>query len=122
MRIVLCGSKKFKQEIIYLGEELKKKGHEVIIPKEFIQEMDKAESSYLHFQEIINNKTRALIIVNSGRGDNNYNNYIGANTLAEIAFGFYYDKKIYLTGDIYEPYREELTAWGVVPWKGEYIC
>lgn len=121
MRIVLCGSKKFKQEIIYLGEELKKKGHEVIIPKEFIQEMDKAESSYLHFQEIINNKTRTLIIVNSGRGDNNYKNYIGANTLAEIAFGFYYDKKIYLTGDIYEPYREELTAWGVVPWKGEYI-
>lgn len=116
MRIVLCGSKKFKQEIIYLGEELKKKGHEVIIPKEFIQDMNKAESSYLHFQEIINNKTRALIIVNSGN-----NNYIGANTLAEIAFGFYYDKKIYLTGDIYEPYREELTAWGVVPWKGEYI-
>ena len=45
-------------------------------------------------------------------------NYIGPNSFAEIAFGFYFNKKVYLLNDIYEPYKDELIAWGVIPLNG----
>lgn len=46
-------------------------------------------------------------------------NYIGANTFAEIAIAFYFGKKVFLLNDIYEPYSDELIAWGAIPLKGE---
>lgn len=58
-----------------------------------------------------------LLIVNESK--NGFENYIGANGFAEIAFGFYFQKKVYLLNDIYEPYREELEGWGIIPLKGE---
>lgn len=40
-RIVLCGSRRFKDTILKLGKELENKGYEVIVPKEFLVKMDK---------------------------------------------------------------------------------
>lgn len=118
-RIVLSGSMKFREEIIDIAEKVKQiTNAQVIIPKECIQiDMPKKEASKLHFDEIINNNTDAILVINCNKGD--LNNYIGANTFAEIAFGFYFNKKIYLLNDIYEPYKEELSAWGVIPLKGD---
>lgn len=118
-RIVLSGSMKFREEIIDIAEKVKQiTNAQVIIPKECIQiDMPKKEASKLHFDEIINNNTDAILVVNCNKGD--LNNYIGANTFAEIAFGFYFNKKIYLFNDIYEPYKEELNAWGAIPLKGD---
>ena len=31
---------------------------------------------------------------------------------------FYFNKKIYVLNDIYEPYRDELEGWNVVALKG----
>lgn len=117
MKIVLCGSKKFKSKFFELEKELKNKGFEVIIPKEFIVDIPKKEASILHFKQIDKADVDALLIVNEDK--NEISNYIGANGFAELAFGFYKGKKIYLLKDIYEPYKEELIAWEVIPLKGD---
>ena len=31
---------------------------------------------------------------------------------------FYFNKRIYLLNDIYEPYRDELEGWNVIALKG----
>lgn len=116
MRIVLCGSQTFIPNFFELKDILSKKGNEIIIPREFIDDISKKEASLLHFKEIENKITDALLIVNETK--NGIDNYIGANTFAELALGFYKGKKIYLLNDIYEPFREELSAWEVVCLKG----
>lgn len=92
-------------------------GYEVVVPKEFIVDMPKKEASLLHFDEINKDNVDALLIVNETK--NGQENYIGANGFAELAFGFYKQRKIYLLNDIYLPYEEELVAWEVIPLKGD---
>ncbi len=115
-RIVLCGSRTFKDYIINIGRNLEKEGFEVVIPKEFFTPMPKREHSMLHFSEIQNEKTDYVLIINEEK--NGKKNYIGANSFAEIAMGFYFGKKVFLKNDIYEPYADELVGWGVIPLKG----
>ena len=116
-RIVLCGSKRFKDEVLRIGKELEEKGYEAIVPKEFLVEMNKRDHAMLHFNEIANEKTDAVLIINENKGEEE--NYIGPNSFAEVAMGFYYGKKVYLKNDIYIPYKDELIGWGVIPLKGE---
>ena len=92
-------------------------GHQVVVPREFMVEMEKRDASLLHFSEIQKDDVDCLLIVNESK--NGFENYIGANGFAEIAFGFYFQKKVYLLNDIYEPYREELEGWGIIPLKGD---
>ncbi len=115
-KIVLCGSKKFIPKFLELDKELQEMGYKVVIPKEFIVEMAKKDASLLHFDEINKDDVDALLIVNETNKEQN--NYIGANGFAELAFGFYKGRKIFLLNDIYEPYEEELVAWEVIPLKG----
>lgn len=115
-KIVLCGSKKFIPKFLELDKELKEMGYNVVVPREFIVEMAKKDASLLHFDEINKDDVDALLIVNETNKDQN--NYIGANGFAELAFGFYKGRKIFLLNDIYEPYEEELVAWEVIPLKG----
>ena len=115
-RIVLCGSMKLKEKIFEVEEYLKNKGYEVVTPKEFRLEMTKGDATKLHFDEITNEKTDIVLAVNVTK--NGIENYIGPNTFAEIAMAFYFNKKIYLLNDIYEPYRDELEGWNVISLKG----
>lgn len=114
-KIVLCGSKKFIPKFFELEKKLKK-NYKIIVPREFIEDIPKKEASLLHFSEIDKDDVDALLIVNESK--NNLENYIGANGFAELAFGFYKRKKIFLLNDIYEPFEEELIAWEVIPLKG----
>jgi len=116
-KIVLCGSKKFIPKFFELEEILKNKGYEVVVPREFIVDMPKKEASLLHFSEIEKDNVDALLIVNESK--NGIDNYIGANGFAELAYGFYKGKKIFLLNDVYEPYEEEIVAWNVIPLKGK---
>jgi len=116
MKIVLCGSKKFISKFFELQKELEERQFEVVVPREFIEDIPKKEASLLHFKEIDKEDVDALLIVNEDK--NEIKNYIGANGFAELAFGFYKGKTIYLLNDIYEPYSEELLAWEVIPLKG----
>lgn len=116
-KIILCGSKKFIPKFFELEEILKTNGANVVVPREFIVDMEKKDASLLHFSEIDKDDVDALLIVNESKND--LKNYIGANGFAELAFGFYKGKKIFLLNDIYEPYSEELVAWEVIPLKGD---
>ena len=114
--IVLCGSMKVKDKILEVKEELENKGYNVLIPKECMEGLPKVLASRKHLERVIDPKNSYILVVNSiNRG---IENYIGPNSLAEIAFGFYYNKNVYLLNDYYEPYLDELVGWNVIPLKG----
>ena len=115
--IVLCGSMKVKDKIIAVSELLTEKGFNVLLPIECMQGLDKIIASRAHMDRVVDPKNKRILIVNETK--NGIENYIGANSFAEIAFGFYFKKKVYLLNDIYEPYKDELLGWGVIPLKGD---
>lgn len=117
MVVVLCGSMKFKKDIIDIGSKLQAKGITVKLPIECINGEPKKIASRAHFNRIIEEDTDIILVVNKDKGE--VKNYIGPNTFAEIAFAYFYNKKIYLLNDIYPPYKDELEGWNVVSLKGD---
>ena len=115
--IVLCGSMKVKDKIVDLSQELEKMGYNVLLPVECMQGLDKVIASRAHFDRIADPKNDTVLIVNATK--NGIENYIGPNSFAEIAFGFYFKKNVYLLNDIYEPYKDEIIGWNVTPLKGD---
>jgi len=113
--IILCGSMKVKDKIFEVKETLGEMGFEVLLPEECLKGLAKKEASRAHFNRIITNDA-SILVVNEEK--NNIKNYIGPNSLCEIAFAFYHNKKIFLLNDIYEPYRDELEGWGAIPLEG----
>ena len=114
--VVLCGSMRFKNEIVKISERLKGLGFNVLLPEECMRGEDKLIASRAHFDRIVNPNNGVMLIVNATK--NGIPNYIGPNTFAEIAFGFYYNKKVFLLNDIYHPYDDELLGWKVNCLKG----
>lgn len=114
--IVLCGSMKVKNKIIEISKKLEEKGYNVLLPIECMNGEEKSIASRTHFDRIINPKNKILLIINETK--NGIKNYIGPNSLAEISCGFYFNKKIYILNDIYEPYEDELIGWGVTALNG----
>ena len=115
--IVLCGSMKVKDKIVELGKTLENNGYNVLLPIECMQGLDKIIASRAHMDRIIDPNNEIILIVNETK--NGIENYIGPNSFAEIAFGFYFKKRVYLLNDIYEPFKDELLGWGVTPLKGD---
>ena len=109
--IVLCGSMKVKDEIMRVYDTLMNMGYNVLLPLECIQNVEKSIASRAHFDRICDKANNIVLVVNTTK--NGIENYIGPNSLAEIAFAFYFNKEIYLLNDIYEPYKDELKAWKV---------
>ena len=115
--IVLCGSMKVKEKIIEKAKELEGMGYNVLLPVECMEGLDKIIASRAHLDRVVDPNNEIILVINEPK--NGIENYIGANSFAEIAFGFYYKKRVYLLNDIYEPYKDELVGWGVVPLKGD---
>jgi len=116
VNIVICGSLKFKEDIIKIGDKLESMGINAKLPIECINSEPKEVASRAHFNRIIDKTTDAILVVNKDKGE--IKNYIGPNTFAEIAFAYYYNKKVVLLNGIYEPYKDELEAWKVITLKG----
>lgn len=114
--IVLCGSMKVKDTIVEISNQLKGMGYNVLLPIECMQGVDKSIASRAHFDRISNPENEIILVVNTTK--NNIKNYVGPNSFAEIAFGFYFHKKVYLLNDIYDAYKDELISWNVIPLKG----
>ena len=114
--IVLCGSMKVLSKIYEVQMLLQEMGYNVLLPKECIEGLPKVIASRAHFDRIVDPQNEIILIVNEIK--NGIENYIGPNTFAEIAMAFYFNKKIYVLNDIYEPYRDELEGWNVVALKG----
>ena len=107
---------KVKDKILEIAETLEKDGYNVLIPRECFENLDKALASRIHFDKICDSNNEIVLVVNATK--NGIDNYIGPNSFAEIAFGFYFNKRVYLLNDIYEPYKDELEGWKVIPLKG----
>lgn len=118
--IVLSGSMKVKEEILKVGKELEKNGFCVLLPEECMKKQPKKIASRQHFNRIMDPENEILLVVNSNR--NGIDNYIGANSFAEIAFGFQFNKNVYLLNDIYEPFKDELIGWNIKVLKGDLSC
>ncbi len=116
-RVVLCGSMKVKDKIIEISKKLEEMDYEALLPVECMQGLDKIIASRAHMDRVADPQNDIILIVNACK--NGIENYIGANSFAEIAFGFYFKKKVYLLNDIYEPYKDELIGWDVIPLKGD---
>ena len=124
-KIVISGSMSFLNKIKNIANQLIDMGYTVVIPEEVdwnnipkskFGELKK-DLSMKYFSEIAAEDTYAVLIVNDAKLG--VANYIGASTFAEIAIAFYFNKKIFILNDIYVQYKDELSAWGVIPLNGK---
>ncbi|EKD32882.1 MAG: hypothetical protein ACD_76C00123G0002 [uncultured bacterium] len=142
MKITLCGSIAFIDELLGLKEQLEKLGHEIKMPpleivnedgktipvKEYYRVRKSADENALwvwnkkmelmkdHFNKII--WSDAVLVLNKEK--NNIPNYIGANTLMEMGLALYAGKKIFLLNPIPDmSYKEELFGMQPVVINGD---
>lgn len=120
--IVISGSMSFYEEMCKYKVQLEHMGFVCIIPEEdnFLEKLSEEEfckykrkASIEHFKQIAAEDTYAILVLNIAK--KGIENYIGANSFAEITIGFYNNKKLFLLNDFYQPYVDELKGWGVVP-------
>ena len=109
MKITICGSIKFFDDMVELQEKLEKLGHEVLMPVkapgvDYWAEDNTSRVKAKKTLELINEhfhkieKSDAILVVNVTKGDTK--NYIGANTFLELGFAHYLGKRIYLLNPI----------------------
>jgi len=112
MKITLCGSTAFFEEIKKIKQQLTRMGHEVYLTPwanltfEEVMKRRSDRNKYFndykptliraHFDKIL--KSDAILVVNLEK--NKIKNYIGGNTFAEIMFAYYYKKKIFFLNPI----------------------
>jgi hypothetical protein len=116
MKITLCGSINFAEEILRIRDKLADAGHEVFLPQSIldlgVKNMSDAEKlksdrvKYIsdikphytrnHFELI--KKSDAILVVNIDK--KGISNYIGGATFSEIMMAFHYNKKIFLLNPI----------------------
>jgi len=126
MKITICGSSMFKNEMVDYKQKLQALGHEVIVHPHYEafargeeQELRnrietehaalKKENNYIkwYYNAIV--ESDAILVLNFDK--KGITNYIGGNTLMEIAFAHVNNKKIFLLNDVPEiSYRDEIHA------------
>ena len=128
MKIAICSSMAFAKEMIEAKKSLVVLGHEVIIQHD-VEEY--AEGNRLdedkwrkididpfktYFNEI--KQSDAIIVINKTK--NNIENYIGGNTLIEMAFAHILDKKIFLLNPVPQlSYTDEIETFKPVILNGD---
>jgi hypothetical protein len=114
--------------MLYLQEQLHHYGIESIVPEDerhlsglSLSARDyakmKRRMSERYFRIIRRRNVYGILVANyekRGRA-----NYIGPNTLAEIAIAVSARKKIYLAQDVYQELQDELIAWEVTSLRGD---
>jgi len=132
MKIAFCSSMAFAKEMIEAKKQLENLGHSITLPHntekyasgEWGQEA-KSESVankkkydlIKNYFEVIKNSD-AILIINYKK--NNIPNYIGGNSLIEIAFAHVLGKKIFLLNPIPEiSYSDEIKAMSPVILNGK---
>jgi predicted RNA-binding protein with PUA domain len=131
MKIAVCGSMTFSKKMLDVERELLGLKHAVILPKftkeySILETADKihaesAENKIEHdlikdyFYEIKNSD--AILVINEDKKD--IKNYIGGNSLIEIAFAHILGKKIFLMNPIPQMnYIDEIVAMKPVVLNG----
>ena len=128
MKIAICSSMAFAKEMIKTKEDLEALGHEIVIQDDVDQHASgeiqgedkwrkiKIDPFKTYFEEI--KKSDAIIVLNIDK--NGIKNYIGGNTLIEMAFAYILDKKIFLLNPVPEmSYTDEIEAFKPVIINGD---
>lgn len=128
MKITICGSMTFAKDMLDVKQKLEQQGHNVTVPAntelhangtfdiENKWEKVKLDVIRAYFEEI--KHTDAILVINNDK--NNIKNYIGGNSLIEIAFAHVLDKKIYLLNPVPNiSYSDEIEAMSPVILNGE---
>ena len=132
MKIAICGSMAFSPEMIEIGENLKKKGYDVMLP-EFTKKYSTMDSREGMHSEAAENKIKydlirqyyneivasdAVLVLNKTR--KGIENYVGGNSFLEMAFAHIHRKKIYLMNPVPEMgYSDEMKAMTPVILNGD---
>lgn len=121
MRIVICGSMKFAKDMVEIKKKLEKHGHVATLPSnieryvktpdaETKREKTELDVFRLYFEKI--KAADAILVVNKDK--NNTKNYIGGNSLIEMAFAHVLNKKIFLLNPVPQmSYSDEI--WAMKP-------
>lgn len=125
MKITICGSLQFIKEMNNVKSLLEKRGHTILLPlsaetnqskdywnklkssdiREFARQKGKRMKG--HFGKI--KSSDAILVLNYDK--NGKRNYIGANTLTEMAVAFEHGKKIFVLNPLPEDWHyEEMVA------------
>lgn len=113
MKLAICASAAFYEQVIEVSYELEEAGFEIALPKtaakikngemklsEIVSSWDNDSQGYRgkallirgHFKEI--EKSDAILVMNYEK--HGKKNYIGPNVLMEMSIAFYLDKPIYV--------------------------
>jgi len=126
MKITICGSVSFSKEMVEFKDRLGKIAHKAIVcpvmedlalgkNPELLKKIEenharvKKEGGFIkwYYNSIVNSD--AILVVNLDK--KGIKNYIGGNTLMEIAFAYVNNKKIFLLNPIPDiSYRDEILA------------
>lgn len=103
MKICVCSSLSFGDEVRAVAKKLKAMGHEVLLPNGIINRLVEREdfdpvqakidtdSNHKHVDKV--RAADAVLVCNYTK--NGIENYIGANSFAEMFVAYYFDKPIY---------------------------
>lgn len=137
MKIVICGSSAFKEQMLKYHDRLIKLGHEPVVYPDYVafvngekQEIWSQVSGGEHYKAKISqgyikwyyraiHESDAILVLNFDK--KGIKNYVGGNTLMEIGFAHVHDKKIFLLNPIPEEvsYCDEIKAMANVILNGD---
>lgn len=130
MKITICGSVKFRKEMVDVRNKLNEMGHEGIIHQimedlalgknpELMKKIEenhaqaKKEGGFIKWYYDSIKNSDAILVLNYEKKD--IKNYIGGNTLMEMGFAYANDKKIFLLNPIPDmQYKDEIEAVGPI--------
>ena len=131
MKICICCSLSFTDEVKKIADRLHELGHEVLLPNgviidaihkpDFDPVAAKHDNGYdamrEHFDKI--KKADAILVCNYTKND--VENYIGANTFLEMGFAYYVKKPIYALNPLpdYKYINDELLNFDVMVINGD---
>lgn len=131
MKIAICGSMSHSKKMVEAEEKLLKLGHQIILPK-FTREYAKMERVDKIHTESARNKVEhdlikdyfheikradAILVINEEK--QGISNYIGGNSLIEMAFAHVLDKPIFLLNQIPKMnYSDEIKAMKPIALNG----
>jgi len=133
MKITICSSLTFENEIMDTKDQLERAGHAVEIPgsteegktKEWWAEFEQRDPEEAYTQKADRMRTHlnkiatsdAILVLNHDK--NGVRGYVGANTLIEIGIAFYLKKKIFFLYDFPEvSAADEFRSVGAVVLNG----
>lgn len=131
MKICICCSLSFTDEVKKIADRLHELGHEVLLPNGVIvdaihkPDFDSVEAKRgngydfvrEHFKKI--EESDAILVCNFTK--NGIDNYVGANTFLEMGFAYYVKKPIYALNPLpdYKYINDELLNFDVMVINGD---